>query len=65
METIEVKARPRKLGRYHTVRRRGKKFNWFEPLRYTIEMLPMVHCHALDIEDILSLNITKEITNGR
>ena len=49
IETVEVKARPRKLGEVRTVRRHGKrKFVFIKKWTWTIEHQPMVHVYDPD-----------------
>jgi len=64
IERVEVKAKPRRLGKMKRIRRRGKKLCYFKPLRWEVEMAPMVHWHHPDLPDELEKLLTEQICAG-
>lgn len=54
VETIEIKARPRRLETRKTAWKGKRKFVWKKPIQYTLEFRqPFVCHHSLDVEEEL------------
>lgn len=66
IERVEIKAKPRKLGRYHRTRRRGKKLCWFQPLNWTCEIVRDIECHhSFDVEEEITKVLMADILGSR